>query len=51
MLCKVIHPDRITLGSDYPFDMADKHPVRSAAALGLEENTLRINALRWLGLC
>lgn len=50
LLCAVTHPDRITLGSDYPFDMADQHPVRSATALGLEENALRSNALRWLGL-
>jgi aminocarboxymuconate-semialdehyde decarboxylase len=48
LLCKVIHPDRITLGSDYPFDMADAHPVRSAEALGLDRDALRTNALRWL---
>lgn len=48
LLCKTIHPHRITLGSDYPFDMADAHPVRSAAALGLDRDQLRSNALRWL---
>lgn len=49
LLCKVIDPGRITLGSDYPFDMADQHPVRSASALGLDRDVLRSNALRWLG--
>lgn len=48
LLCKTVHPDRITLGSDYPFDMADQHPVRSATALGLDRDVLRANALRWL---
>lgn len=48
LLRKAIHPDRITLGSDYPFDMADAHPVRSAEALGLDRDVLRANALRWL---
>jgi aminocarboxymuconate-semialdehyde decarboxylase len=48
LLCKTVHPDRITLGSDYPFDMADAHPVRSATALGLDPEALRANALRWL---
>jgi aminocarboxymuconate-semialdehyde decarboxylase len=48
LLCKTAHPDRITLGSDYPFDMADSHPVRSAEALGLDRDVLRRNALRWL---
>lgn len=50
LLCKTIDPQRITLGSDYPFDMADRHPVRSSLALGLDPNTLRHNALRWIGL-
>lgn len=50
LLCKTINPERITLGSDYPFDMADQHPVRSAMALGLDRETLRTNALRWLDL-
>lgn len=48
LLCSTVHPDRITLGSDYPFDMADPHPVRSADALGLDRDVLRSNALRWL---
>lgn len=50
LLCKTIDPQRITLGSDYPFDMADRHPVQSSLALGLEQDALRHNALRWLGL-
>ncbi|BBY15784.1 amidohydrolase family protein [Mycolicibacterium litorale] len=48
LLCATVHPERITLGSDYPFDMADAHPVRSAEALGLDQDALRTNALRWL---
>ena len=50
LLCKTIDPGRITLGSDYPFDMADQHPVRSAEALGLDRDVLRANALRWLDI-
>jgi aminocarboxymuconate-semialdehyde decarboxylase len=48
LLRDAVHPDRITLGSDYPFDMADPHPVRSANALKLDQEILRANALRWL---
>ncbi|KWX57109.1 amidohydrolase family protein [Mycobacterium sp. NAZ190054] len=50
LLRQVVDPSRITLGSDYPFDMADPHPVRSARALGLDQEVLRDNALRWLDL-
>ena len=50
LLCAVIDPRRIMLGSDYPFDMADPHPMRSAKALGLDSDVLRTNALRWLDL-
>ncbi|MGE2833252.1 amidohydrolase family protein [Mycobacterium sp. SMC-4] len=50
LLCQTVDPSRITLGSDYPFDMADPHPVRSAEALGLDREVLRDNAVRWLNL-
>ncbi|MGV9800209.1 amidohydrolase family protein [Mycobacterium sp. NPDC003449] len=50
LLCRTVDPSRITMGSDYPFDMADAHPVRSAKALGLDQDILRANALRWLDL-
>lgn len=39
----------ITLGSDYPFDMGDPDPVRSALLAGLQPEILSGNALRWLG--
>lgn len=39
----------ITLGSDYPFDMGDSDPVRSALLAGLDPEILSGNALRWLG--
>ncbi|WP_104167698.1 amidohydrolase family protein [Arthrobacter sp. SX1312] len=39
----------ITLGSDYPFDMGDPDPVRSALLAGLKPEILSRNALRWLG--
>ena len=40
----------ITVGSDYPFDMGDPDPVRSALLAGLQTETLSANALRWLGM-
>jgi aminocarboxymuconate-semialdehyde decarboxylase len=47
-------PDRVVLGSDYPFDMADPDPVESVRACGLdpvaEEAILVGNAERLLGL-
>jgi aminocarboxymuconate-semialdehyde decarboxylase len=49
LLCSVLDPTRLLLGSDYPFDMADPDPVRSAKELGLDGEALRANALRWLG--
>lgn len=39
----------MTLGSDYPFDMADPDPVESARDAGLDPNRLSENARRWLG--
>ncbi|MDW7740088.1 MAG: hypothetical protein SCJ97_08550 [Bacillota bacterium] len=31
--------DKIMLGSDYPFDMADPDPVRSVKSLNLDSDT------------
>jgi aminocarboxymuconate-semialdehyde decarboxylase len=46
--------DRVMLGTDYPFDMADPDPVESVRACGLgaeaEEAILAGNAERLLGL-
>ena len=46
--------DRVLLGSDYPFDMADARPADTVAAAGLdpaaEEAILGGNAARLLGL-
>jgi aminocarboxymuconate-semialdehyde decarboxylase len=43
-------PDRVLLGSDYPFDMADPDPVAAVRSLGLgageEEAILGANAVR-----
>lgn len=50
LLKSVIGPDRVTLGSDYPFDMGDPHPVTTAVAHGFDLKILRANALRWLGM-
>jgi aminocarboxymuconate-semialdehyde decarboxylase len=33
VLCEVFGSDRVMLGSDYPFDMGDPHPVAQLAAL------------------
>jgi aminocarboxymuconate-semialdehyde decarboxylase len=46
--------DRVLLGSDYPFDMADARPAESVAAAGLDPDDERAilggNAARLLGL-
>ena len=46
--------DRVLLGSDYPFDMADDRPAETVAAAGLspadERAVLGANAARLLGL-
>ena len=42
-------PDRIVLGSDYPFDMGDTDPVGSARKAGLDVDVLTSNAWRFLG--
>ncbi|MCC3332199.1 amidohydrolase family protein [Nocardia abscessus] len=33
--------DRVLLGTDFPFDLADRHPVETVDALGLSENDRR----------
>jgi aminocarboxymuconate-semialdehyde decarboxylase len=47
-------PDRVLLGSDYPFDMADARPAETVAAAGLDPDAERLvlggNAARLLGL-
>jgi aminocarboxymuconate-semialdehyde decarboxylase len=47
-------PDRVVLGSDYPFDMGDPDPVASVAAAGLDEATRALvegqTAARFLGV-
>jgi aminocarboxymuconate-semialdehyde decarboxylase len=51
-LVEVVGADRVMLGSDYPFDMADLHPVETVRAAGLSEedeaNVLYGNAERLL---
>jgi aminocarboxymuconate-semialdehyde decarboxylase len=49
LLRQVVDEHRILLGSDYPFDMADPDPVGSARRHGFDLETLRGNALHWLG--
>jgi aminocarboxymuconate-semialdehyde decarboxylase len=49
LLQSVTAPERILLGSDYPFDMADPDPVGSARRRDWDTQVLRANALRWLG--
>jgi aminocarboxymuconate-semialdehyde decarboxylase len=51
-LVEVFGPDRVLLGSDYPFDMGTEHPAEIVRALGLpaadEALILGGNALRVL---
>jgi aminocarboxymuconate-semialdehyde decarboxylase len=53
-LVEAVGPERVLLGSDYPFDMADPDPVRTVRAAGLgpeaELALLAGNAERVLGL-
>jgi aminocarboxymuconate-semialdehyde decarboxylase len=54
MLVQVVGSERVLLGSDYPFDMADSDPVGTVRAAGLSEGDehalLCGNATRELGL-
>jgi aminocarboxymuconate-semialdehyde decarboxylase len=54
MLVEVVGSERVLLGSDYPFDMADSDPVGTVRAAGLSEGDehalLCGNATRELGL-
>jgi aminocarboxymuconate-semialdehyde decarboxylase len=38
-LIEAVGPDRVLLGSDYPFDMADHDPLATVRATGLDEET------------
>lgn len=53
-LVEVVGPDRVLLGSDYPFDMGDPHPIETVRRAGLhpdaEEALLAGNAQRLLAL-
>jgi aminocarboxymuconate-semialdehyde decarboxylase len=53
-LVEAVGADRVLLGSDYPFDMADPHPVQTIAAADLGEDVERAllsgNATRELRL-
>jgi aminocarboxymuconate-semialdehyde decarboxylase len=53
-LVEAVGADRVLLGSDYPFDMADPHPVETVRRAGLdaddEEALLSGNAHRLLAL-
>jgi aminocarboxymuconate-semialdehyde decarboxylase len=35
-LVEFVGPERVLLGSDYPFDMGDPHPVETVRACGFE---------------
>ena len=37
-LVEAVGPDQVLLGSDYPFDMADRHPVQTVRRAGLAED-------------
>jgi aminocarboxymuconate-semialdehyde decarboxylase len=53
-LVEAVGPDRVLLGSDYPFDMADRHPVQTVRRAGLDDDDeaalLSGNAERLLAL-
>ena len=48
-LAEAVGAGRLVLGSDYPFDMAAKDPVRAAREAGLNIEELTRNALKFLG--
>jgi aminocarboxymuconate-semialdehyde decarboxylase len=50
LLRAVTDSKHILLGSDYPFDMGEPEPVRTAQVHQLDTVALRQNALRWLGV-
>ena len=53
-LVDVVGADHVLLGSDYPFDMADRHPVETVRRAGLDEDdaaaVLSGNAQRLLAI-
>jgi aminocarboxymuconate-semialdehyde decarboxylase len=54
VLVELVGSERVLLGSDYPFDMADADPVATVRAAGLSDSDERAvlwgNAMRELGL-
>ena len=53
-LIDVFGPDRIVMGTDYPFDMAEFDPIGHLACAGLDQSTIAAiaggNAKKLLGL-
>jgi aminocarboxymuconate-semialdehyde decarboxylase len=49
LLEQVVGADRLVLGTDLPYDMADRHPLARAARAGLEGDALAANALALFG--
>jgi aminocarboxymuconate-semialdehyde decarboxylase len=53
-LVEVFGPDRILMGTDYPFDMGEYDPVGHVAGIGLDQRDFEAitgrNAARLLGL-
>jgi aminocarboxymuconate-semialdehyde decarboxylase len=47
-LADFVGEDRLLLGSDHPFDMADPDPVATVRAAGLDPDRLAENARRLL---
>ena len=50
LLVAKAHPDRLVCGSDYPFDMADREPVRFATGNGLDPAVLEANGRAFMGI-
>ncbi|HVL55111.1 MAG TPA: amidohydrolase family protein [Burkholderiaceae bacterium] len=52
-LVRLAGPDRVMVGTDYPFNIMDREPESRIQSLALDEETKRAlrfrNALRWLG--
>ncbi len=52
-LLQVMHPDKVCLGSDYPFPLGEHHPGQLIETMGFDQATreqlLYRNALAWLG--
>ncbi|MFO7250269.1 MAG: amidohydrolase family protein [Actinomycetes bacterium] len=50
LLVAKAHPARLVCGSDYPFDMADREPVRFATGNGLDPAVLEANGRAFTGI-